>query len=192
MHHWIFGYGSLVWRPDFPFIEAHSALARGWARRFYQGSVDHRGVPGAPGRVVTLLPDARAQCWGRAFRVSPHTWDGVLERLDAREVGGYERVELHLELRPSPEAPQAGRRPVEVQGALTYVATERNAHFLGPAPLEAIASQVLSARGPSGHNTEYVLRLAEAVRAMGVQDEHLHSLEREVRRRLAGRSSGQS
>ena len=51
----IFGYGSLVWRPDLPHTEAHDGYIVGWVRRFYQGSPDHRGTPERPGRVATLL-----------------------------------------------------------------------------------------------------------------------------------------
>jgi len=67
---WIFGYGSLVWRPSFPHRERRPAILSGFARRFWQGSTDHRGVPGAPGRVVTLVAEAGAECWGMVYAVA--------------------------------------------------------------------------------------------------------------------------
>ncbi len=164
---WVFGYGSLVWRPSFPFADRRPARLRGWIRRFWQGSTDHRGVPGAPGRVVTLLPDDASECWGTAYRIAARDVEGVMAHLDWREKGGYERVETALAL----EAPR------EHVDGVVYIATTSNPNYLGPAPLPAIAAQVRSASGPSGPNPEYVLRLAEALRAMGAEDSHVFSLE---------------
>lgn len=167
---WVFGYGSLIWRAEFPHSERQGALLRGWARRFWQGSTDHRGVPGAPGRVVTLEAVAEAHCFGVAYRVADERTVEVLMGLDHRERGGYERLRLELSFADGGAA-----------SGLVYVATPANPNYLGPAPLEEIAAQVARARGPSGPNTEYVLRLAASLRELGAEDEHVFALERLVR-----------
>lgn len=170
---WIFGYGSLVWRPAFAFRERRPAVLEGYARRFWQGSTDHRGVPGAPGRVVTLVPNAGARCFGVAYRVDEAQRDEVLSRLDHREQGGYlrltEPVRFVDALRGEPAR------------ALVYFAAEGNPNWLGPAPLDVIAAEVQRSRGPSGENLEYVLELCEALRALDADDEHCFALERLLR-----------
>lgn len=171
---WIFGYGSLVWRPAEGLADGRPAVLRGWARRFWQGSTDHRGVPGAPGRVVTLVEVAGAVCHGTAWRVEAGARERILDALDWREKGGYER-------RPVTPEPAPGGDPLPA--AFVYVATERNPNYLGPAPLPEIAAQVRGAHGPSGPNVEYVLRLADALRAMGADDPHVFALEALVRER---------
>ena len=171
---WIFGYGSLVWRPSFDYAEVRPGYVVGWARRFWQGSTDHRGVPGAPGRVVTLVREPDARCWGMAYRLEARDPDPVLRELDHREKGGYERYEEPLRFGDADHAPAT---------ALLYVATPANPNYLGPASLEAIAEQVRAACGPSGPNLEYVLRLAEALRRIGADDPHLFALERLLRSR---------
>jgi cation transport regulator ChaC len=168
---WIFGYGSLVWRPSFAFAERRTGFVRGYTRRFWQGSTDHRGVPGAPGRVVTLLPASEhAICWGTVYRVEPGHEADVLASLDVREQGGYERHRVavtHAE----------GSTP----DVLVYVATPDNPNWLGEAPLAHIAEQVRCSVGPSGSNLEYVLSLADALAAMGARDEHVEALARLLR-----------
>ncbi len=166
MSTWIFGYGSLIWRPDFDFTDCRTAWIDGWTRRFWQGSTDHRGVPEAPGRVVTLVPDVAGRCWGVAYALAPATAPSVLAHLDHRERGGYARHEVAL--RFSDGTPETT--------GLVYVATPENPNYLGEAPLEAIAAQVRGAHGPSGANRDYVLRLADALRTLGADDPHVFAL----------------
>ena len=163
---WIFGYGSLVWRPAFPFAQKAPGYVVGWARRFWQGSTDHRGVPGAPGRVVTLVPEAGARCWGMAYLVEPDRAADVLGALDHREKGGYARHRQTV-FRPDGTA---------LDEALLYVATPDNPNYLGAAVIEDLVRQVRASHGPSGPNVEYVLELARALRAMGADDPHVFEL----------------
>ena len=174
---WIFGYGSLVWRPDFPHLERLVGRADGWRRRFWQGSPDHRGAPHAPGRVVTLQADPAATCWGVAYRVAASEWSAVVDGLDRRESGGFERHEVQVTLREG-----AG---LEIR-ALTYVAGPGNPNFLGPAPFEEMVAQMARARGQSGPNTEYVVRLAESLREIDVPDPDVERLADGLRLRQAG------
>jgi cation transport regulator ChaC len=166
---WIFGYGSLVWRPAFGYAAREAGYIEGWTRRFWQGSPDHRGVPEAPGRVVTLVPEDGARCWGVAYRIANDEVEAVLAKLDHREQGGYAR-------HPTWVHSERGARE-----ALVYVATPDNPNYLGEASLSEIAAQVRRSRGGSGANTEYVLELAEALRVLGAVDPHVFDLERELR-----------
>lgn len=177
---WVFGYGSLVWRPAFNHAEMAPGFVRGFTRRFWQGSTDHRGVPGAPGRVVTLLPGDPLQdrVWGVAYRLPEETAGEILAALDVREQGGYERLLLDVELK------QGAVR------ALTYVATADNPEYLGPAALPAIAKQVVGSQGPSGANADYVLELERALVAMGADDSHVFALADLVRGELASLGLG--
>jgi cation transport regulator ChaC len=161
---WIFGYGSLVWRPAFEHEERRPGFIRGYMRRFWQASSDHRGTPEAPGRVVTLIDRPGAICWGAAYRVAATRLDGVLEELDYREKAGYSRLNLTF---------FSAAEPVE---ALVYVASPSNANYVGPAPLEDIADVVINSTGPSGSNVEYVLRLQRALDDMNAHDAHVAEL----------------
>jgi cation transport regulator ChaC len=162
---WIFGYGSLVWRPAFPHVEKRASWIDDWARRFWQASTDHRGVPESPGRVATLVPEAGARCWGMAYRVAAAQRSEVLAILDQRESGGFERRDVQLRLASG-----------EGFSALVYVAGPGNPNYPGPASLDAIAAQIRRATGPSGPNDEYLLRLSDALREIGGEDSHVEEL----------------
>ena len=177
--HWIFGYGSLIWRPDFLYSERRRAGVRGWRRRFWQASPDHRGVPDAPGRVVTLVREPDAMCWGVAFMVAAADHDQIMTQLDRREKNGYERIALALEFDDGTAA-----------DGITYVAGPRNPSFVGPAPLEEMVEQIASAIGPSGRNSDYLIALAETLRDLCVYDDEVEALRSGLLARDAAFDSG--
>lgn len=161
---WLFGYGSLIWRPDFPYFEARRAYIDGWERRFWQGSHDHRGVRACPGRVVTLTEAAGERCYGRAYLID----QDVFAYLDRREINGYERHRVSIFF----DDGQAT--------AVMYVASRANPAYLGDAPLDEMVDQIRRAAGQSGTNVEYVLKLASALRDLGESDAHVSELEERI------------
>jgi len=171
---WIFGYGSLMWRPDIPFEARRIGYIRDWVRRFYQGSTDHRGVPGDPGRVVTLLPERGAVTWGVAFRVPETEREAVLANLDHREKGGYDRDQLDF----------TDRENGAVISVLAYHASPDNGNYLGPAPPEEMVAQIREAVGPSGPNREYLLELDRFMIEHGITDPHVHDLAERLRKTI--------
>lgn len=174
---WIFGYGSLVWKADFPYIDRKQGYIEGYQRRFFQHSIDHRGTPEKPGRVVTLIPssDPEAKVYGVAYRIAKEQKNEVLAHLDYREKNGYERNTLNFTEFDSGNS-------IDV---VMYIATNQNDSFAGGSEdnLEPIAEQIYETTGPSGQNREYLYFLADAMRELfpGVVDEHLFKLEELVK-----------
>ncbi|MBF2759186.1 MAG: gamma-glutamylcyclotransferase [Ectothiorhodospiraceae bacterium AqS1] len=172
---WIFAYGSLIWRPDFEFERKRIASIRGWKRRFWQGSHDHRGTLKNPGRVVTLIPDDSARCEGIAFFISADKAKSALCGLDLREKNGYERQGVTLEFQNQ-----------ERCQAITFIASTGNPAWLGPAALGDIAADIRRAEGPSGTNREYLYRLSAALCELGIHDPHISTLEGLVKKPAKG------
>lgn len=172
-HQWVFGYGSLIWRPDFDYLAREVATLAGFERRFWQGSHDHRGVPDQPGRVVTLIPSASASCIGMAYLIERSTAATIFEQLDHREKNGYERFDVTLQLAERGSVP-----------GVVYIAPTDNFAYLGDAPETDIAVQIAHSVGPSGKNSDYLFELANALRTLEADDPHIFALESAVREHL--------
>lgn len=134
---WVFGYGSLVWKTGFPYRRRLVGHVKGMTRRFWWWSLDHRGVPGAPGRVVNLLasdnPESRV--WGVAYEIPDEQWEGgVKDHLDHREKGGYKQQKTLFHPKES------GESPIEVT---LYLGPKDDKQYAGPAPLEEMALTIL-------------------------------------------------
>ena len=187
---WIFGFGSLIHNPGFDYAEKRVGFIRGWRRVWYQGSTDHRGVPERPGRTVTLEADETAVTWGAAFKLqgTPEEQQKTLAWLERREKQYDLRQKVDV-YPPSAFSLSKDEVDVVVVGALCYIATScstANPNYLGKAPLDVIAAQIAVSKGPSGHNYEYLFKLAEALREIpGAVDEELFILEEMVKEILA-------
>ncbi|XP_078134203.1 glutathione-specific gamma-glutamylcyclotransferase 1-like isoform X1 [Sander vitreus] len=172
---WIFGYGSLVWKPDFAYKRSKVGCIKGYKRRFWHGDDFYRGDKENPGRVATLVEDQEACTWGVAYEVTNSQIEESLQYLNMREVvlGGY--ITEMVEFIPKEKGEGALL-------ALVYIATSDNPIYLGPASDEDIAAQIAICRGNTGHNIEYLVRLAEFMRLYcpEVEDEHLFSIEAAV------------
>lgn len=135
----------------------------------------------------------QAQVWGVAYEIAKEDEESVTKQLDIREKDGYDKVTVKF-YPAGPENNKLGENchdcsrcsplPHEPFDLVIYVGREDNEYFAGAADIESIAQQIVGSVGPSGTNTEYLYKLASAMRllAPGVQDEHLFALEEAVRR----------
>jgi cation transport protein ChaC len=142
----------------------------GYARRFWQGSHDHRGTEEKPGRVVTLIEMQHALCTGMAYRLHEAVLSETFRHLDDREKNGYARETECFSF-------DNGN---SVSG-LVYIATEDNFAYMGEASPEQLAEIIATSRGRSGSNSEYLFQLASALRRFNVDEPHVFDLETRVR-----------
>lgn len=173
---WVFGYGSLIWRPAMAYRARRAGRIAGWARRFWQASTDHRGTIESPGRVATLVA-ADATVWGMAYAIARAEWPAIEAALELREQQGYARLTVDVGLAAGEQASDI----LERVPCLLYIATPDNPHFIGPEPLEATAEIIRRSHGPSGSNLDYVLELDRALAAMGATDPDVRALAERLR-----------
>lgn len=145
--------------------ERQRVSVEGYARRFWQGSHDHRGTPENPGRVVTLVAEPDAICHGLALQLPLDRQEEILAELDYREKDGYERVLLTVQ-----------RLNGTSFDALTWVACHDNSSWFGEAPMSRLVEQINRAEGLSGANGDYVTQLDSALRNLGIVDLHVQSI----------------
>ncbi|MDF1794432.1 MAG: gamma-glutamylcyclotransferase [Thalassobaculaceae bacterium] len=163
---WVFGYGSLMWRPGFAHAERAEALLRGYRRRLCVVSRHHRGTAARPGLVMGL--DRGGSCRGVAYRVPAHAVTETLAYLDEREIAHYpvyRRSIVTIDI-------GAGDR----QRAVTYTVDRREADYAGALTIEQQAAVVTGAAGLSGHNSDYLRQTVEHIHAMGLKDRALEAV----------------
>ena len=164
---WVFGYGSLMWRPGIAYEERRTALLRGLHRALCVYSHVHRGTPERPGLVLGL--DRGGCCRGVAFRIAPARWPESLQYLREREQ--VTSVYLETTRLITLEGNDARRVP-----ALAYIVDRDHLQYAGKLPLEEQLRIVKAARGQSGANPDYVMSTAAHLREMGFRDQALEWL----------------
>lgn len=174
---WVFGYGSLLWSPEFAVAERRIGTVRGYRRRFCLLQRRFRGTPERPGVVLAL--DRGGSCKGVAFRLSGSDPHVTLMPVWRREMKGkgYEARWVTVETAEGPVS------------ALTFVVDRASDRYTGSLDEPAIADLIASGCGHLGPSAEYLLHTVSACVDLGIRDPHLWSLQALVAERLQGRLS---
>lgn len=163
--HWVFGYGSLMWRPGFAFVERRRAVLHGKRRAFCIYSVHHRGAPERPGLVLGLVPGGLVR--GIAFRVEAERWpearDYLLEREQPTETYLADCAEVYLD---------DGR----AVASLVFLSDIGHPQWAGDLGLDEQAGLIAHAEGLSGRNLDYLRELVGHLRNEGRSDLHMELL----------------
>lgn len=164
---WVFGYGSLIWRPGFEYVSSQSAYLCGYHRSLCVYSHTYRGTPSNPGLVFGLVPGGC--CEGRAFEIENELWPDVRTYLDKRETDVYHAVQNGVRLADG-----------NVVNALIFVADENHKQYAGRLGMEAQLDLVRAASGNTGSNRDYVVNTVEHLRGLGIEDPYLGRLEKDL------------
>jgi len=164
---WVFGYGSLMWRPGFEALERVPARLKGLHRALCVYSFVHRGTPERPGLVLGL--DRGGMCRGIAFRVA-----GAARAETVAYLRGREQVtSVYLETMRRIELEDESRRQVR---ALCYVVDRGHVQYAGRLTLAEQLDRVRHGRGRSGPNSDYVVETVRALESLGYRETELHLL----------------
>jgi cation transport protein ChaC len=158
---WIFGYGSLMWDPGFPYLKRAPALVHGYHRALCINSNRWRGTPEQPGLVLGL--DRGGACRGIAYLVAAGQVTATIQELWAREM--RRRVYKVRLLRT--------RLPDGEARAFTFIADPQHADYAGALTIEQTARRVATCRGARGPNIEYLTRTLDHLAELGVRDHNL-------------------
>ena len=164
---WVFGYGSLMWRPGFDFAERVEARLIGAHRALCVYSFVHRGSAERPGLVLGL--DHGGACNGIAFRVAARARAKTIAYLRGREqvTAVYRETVRRISLRGE---------PTRMVAALCYVVDRGHVQYAGRLSLDEQLHHIRQGHGQSGANRDYVIATVAAMEALGVRESELHLL----------------
>lgn len=164
---WVFGYGSLLWRPGFAFEERRVATLRGFNRSFCMSSVHYRGTETAPGLVLALDPHDIGECHGVGFRVAADAAADTMAYLRERElISSAYREERH----------QISFHKGGKAEAVCYVMDQSHTQYRGHLTIEQQAEIIADAVGSAGPNDEYLFNTVSHLVELGISDPELEKL----------------
>ncbi|MDX1610546.1 MAG: gamma-glutamylcyclotransferase, partial [Halofilum sp. (in: g-proteobacteria)] len=166
---WVFAYGSLLWRPGFPYRTRRRARLHGYHRALRVWSVHHRGTDHRPGLVLGL--DRGGCCVGTAFEVAAEHRRSVAEYLWEREMVTSVYVPRVVPVHVDEGEP--GRIP-----ALTFVLDREHPQYAGSLSAAEAVRHVRAASGLSGDNPEYVRETVRGLERIGIDDHGLRAVVR--------------
>ena len=172
---WVFGYGSLIWRPGFEFVEKAPARLIGAHRALCVFSHVHRGTPERPGLVLGL--DFGGACRGVAYRVAAKKRADTIAYLRARE----QVTSVYRETMRSVTLLGEMGEPERRVSALVYMIDRGHVQYAGRLNLAQQLHLVRQGHGQSGPNRDYVLSTVHALEALGLYDRDLHLLAERLR-----------
>ena len=158
---WVFGYGSLMWNPEFPVAEQQPAMLEGYSRSFCMWSIHHRGSEENPGLVLALDVDDKARCHGIAFRIPAEQADEALKKLRERELISSAYFEKFC-----PISLADGR----VVQAVCYIIDRNHRQYCGELDLETQAQVIARSKGGRGPNSEYLINTVTHMVDMSIED----------------------
>jgi len=164
---WVFAYGSLMWRPDFDYLERRPARLIGAHRCLCVYSFVHRGTPEKPGLVLGL--DRGGNCRGIAYRVAAANRAATIAYLRSRE-------QVTMVYREVMRAVWLDDDPQQRVSALCYLVDRGHEQYAGRLKLDQQFHFVRQGHGRSGNNREYVLAAVKEIEAQGYRDAKLHLL----------------
>jgi glutathione-specific gamma-glutamylcyclotransferase len=178
---WVFGYGSLMWRPGFAYLERVRAKLIGLHRALCVFSFVHRGTPERPGLVLGI--DRGGMCRGVAYRVAASARAATVDYLRSRE----QVTSVYVETMRQIELEDETRRRVR---ALCYTVDRSHVQYAGRLTLAESLHHVRQGHGQSGANRDYVLETVRALEALGYRETDLHLLAEQLQAGIRPQASG--
>jgi cation transport protein ChaC len=172
---WIFAYGSLIWNPEFDFVEERLGTLTGWHRSFCLGWVRiYRGTPERPGIMLSL--DRGGSCRGAVFRLPPEAADDNLNRILRRE--------MPLKRDALPTRWVSVRTDEGTVTAIAFPISRRNPAYLPGLSEETVVGALATAAGERGSMAEYLYSTVRHLEDRGIHDRYLWRLQDLVAERI--------